>query len=333
MNATGLDRGTIAVIGAGRMGSGIALAMAYAAYPVALVDSEARPRDEFDTLAGSVLSSIAEEVDFLREAGLLTGAQASALVKRVQVLPRDDESGVLQGASLVFEAVLEVLDVKQSTYQWLCGKIPQDAVIASTTSTMLSDELARFVTNPARFLNAHWLNPAYLMPLVEISPSTSTDEKVVTDLKAFLECIGKVPVVCAASPGYILSRVQAVALNEAARIAEEGIASVEDIDKAMQTGFGIRYANMGLLEFIDWGGGDILYHATRYLGRTLDAQRFTSPDVVREHMENNKNGLRDGQGFYDYRGVDVDAYRKQRLTSLVKLLQHLSLVPAPGGEE
>jgi 3-hydroxybutyryl-CoA dehydrogenase len=312
------------------MGSGIALAMAYAGYLVALVDSEERPRNEFESLAASVLAGINEETDFLREAGLLTAGQASALGARIQVLPRNDESGVLQNASLVFEAVLEVLEIKQSTYQWLCGEIPQDAVIASTTSTMLSDELARFVTNPARFLNAHWLNPAYLMPLVEISPSSSTDEKVVANLKAFLERIGKVPVVCAASPGYILSRIQAVALNEAARIAEEGIASVEDIDKAMQTGFGIRYTNMGLLEFIDWGGGDILYHATRYLGRTLDAQRFSSPDVVREHMENNRNGLRDGRGFYDYQGVDVEAYRKERLTSLVKLLQHLELTPRPG---
>jgi 3-hydroxybutyryl-CoA dehydrogenase len=80
-----------------------------------------------------------------------------------------------------------------------------------------------------------------------------------------LEGIGKVPVVCAATPGFIVPRIQALAMNEAARMVEEGVASAEDIDKAIRYGFGFRYAVLGLLEFIDWGGGDILYYASRHL--------------------------------------------------------------------
>ena len=120
-----------------------------------------------------------------------------------------------------------------------------------------------------RFLNAHWLNPAFLIPLVELSPGARTDPAVTARLKAMLEAIGKVPVVCAARPGYIVPRIQALAMNEAARMVEEGVASAEDIDKAIKYGFGIRYAVLGMLEFIDFGGGDILYYASRYLTEAL----------------------------------------------------------------
>ena len=103
------------------------------------------------------------------------------------------------------------------------------------------------------------------MPLVELSPGEHTDPAVTARLKALLEGVGKVPVVCAARPGYIVPRIQALAMNEAARMVEEGVASAEDIDKAIKYGFGFRFAVLGMLEFIDWGGGDILYYASRYL--------------------------------------------------------------------
>ena len=111
----------------------------------------------------------------------------------------------------------------------------------STTSTMLVDTLAEFVTHKERFINAHWLNPAYLVPLVEMSPGKHTDPAVTAKLKAMLEGIGKVPVICAARPGYIVPRIQALAMNEAARMVEEGVASAEDLDKAIKYGFGFRF--------------------------------------------------------------------------------------------
>jgi 3-hydroxybutyryl-CoA dehydrogenase len=116
-------------------------------------------------------------------------------------------------------------------------------------------------------------------------------------------------------------------MAEAARCVEEGVASAEDVDKAVRLGFGVRYAVLGLLEFIDWGGGDILYYATQYLAGALDDKRFSVPEIIESNMRENRNGLRDGQGFYDYRERDVDAYRQERLGEFVKLLQHLSLLP------
>jgi 3-hydroxybutyryl-CoA dehydrogenase len=175
----------------------------------------------------------------------------------------------------------------------------------------------------------HWLNPAYLIPLVEISPGAATDPAVIARVKALLEGIGKVPVVCAATPGFIVPRIQALAMNEAARMVEEGVASAEDIDKAIRYGFGFRYAVLGLLEFIDWGGGDILYYASRYLEDALGSDRYRAPDVISNNMRDGRIGLRTGAGFLDYSGLDIDAYREQRLAALVDLLRHFGLARPP----
>jgi 3-hydroxybutyryl-CoA dehydrogenase len=208
----------------------------------------------------------------------------------------------------------------------LAGPSP---IIASTTSTILVDDLADAVAHPERFLNAHWLNPAFLVPLVELSPGARTDPAVTARLKALLEDIGKVPVVCAARPGYIVPRIQALAMNEAARMVEEGVASAGDIDKAIKYGFGVRFATLGMLEFIDWGGGDILYHASRYLTGALGDDRYAAPEIVERNMAEGRIGLKTGKGFLDYEGLDLDAYRRERLAAFVALLRHLGLTRPP----
>jgi 3-hydroxybutyryl-CoA dehydrogenase len=229
----------------------------------------------------------------------------------------------------VFEGVPEVVDLKREVLAAASKWVGPDVIIASTTSTILVDDLSDGVEHRERFLNVHWLNPAYLIPLVEISPGAATDGAVVARVKALLEGIGKVPVVCAATPGFIVPRIQALAMNEAARMVEEGVASAEDIDKAIRYGFGFRYAVLGLLEFIDWGGGDILFYASRYLEGALGSDRYRAPDVISRNMRDGRIGLRTGAGFLDYSGLDVDAYREQRLAALVDLLRHFGLARPP----
>jgi 3-hydroxybutyryl-CoA dehydrogenase len=202
-------------------------------------------------------------------------------------------------------------------------------IIASTTSTILVDHLSDAVEHPKRFLNVHWLNPAYLIPLVEISPGKATDPHILARVKTLLEGIGKVPVVCAATPGFIVPRIQALAMNEAARMVEEGVASAEEIDKAIKYGFGFRYAVLGLLEFIDWGGGDILYYASRYLESALGSDRYRAPDVISDNMRDGRIGLRTGAGFLDYSGLNVEEYREKRLAELVNMLRHFGLARPP----
>ena len=168
------------------------------------------------------------------------------------------------------------------------------------------------------------------MPLVELSPGDQTAPAVTQALKDLLETIGKVPVICAASPGYIVPRIQMLAMNEAARMVEEGVASAEDMDKATKYGFGFRFAILGLLEFIDWGGGDILFHASNYMTKATGEDRFAAPQIIKDNMAEGRNGLRDGQGFLEYENMDVPAYQQERLGAFVAMLAHLGKMPPKG---
>ena len=322
-------RAMIACLGAGRMGRGIAVAFAYAGHDVVMIDVKTRTAEQFATLRADALGEIRKTLASLARFGLLADHEADAVIARVSVVPAEDMAAALAGAGIVFEGVPEVVDLKRDVLGAASKCVEPDTIIASTTSTILVDDLSGAVRRPERFLNVHWLNPAYLIPLVEISPGTVTDPAILARVKALLEGIGKVPVVCAATPGFIVPRIQALAMNEAARMVDEGVASAEDIDKAIRYGFGFRYAVLGLLEFIDWGGGDILYYASRYLESALGSDRYRAPEVISRNMREGRVGLRTGAGFLDYSGLDVDAYREQRLAALVDLLRHFGLARPP----
>jgi 3-hydroxybutyryl-CoA dehydrogenase len=322
-------RPMIACLGAGRMGRGIAVAFAYAGHAVTMIDVKARSAEQFAALEAEALGEVGKTLASLARFGLLAEKDADAVIARVTVAPARDMPVALAGAGMVFEGVPELVDLKREVLAAASKCVAPDIVIASTTSTILVDDLSGAVDHPERFLNVHWLNPAYLIPLVEISPGAATAPDVTAGVKALLEGIGKVPVVCAATPGFIVPRIQALAMNEAARMVEEGVASAEDIDKAIRYGFGFRYAVLGLLEFIDWGGGDILYYASRYLEGALGSDRYRAPEVVSRNMHEGRIGMRTGAGFLDYAGLDVDAHREKRLAEMVQLLRHFGLARPP----
>jgi 3-hydroxybutyryl-CoA dehydrogenase len=324
-----LPPAVIACLGAGRMGRGIAVAFAYAGHAVTMIDVKPRSTEQFIALKAEALGEVRKTLASLARFGLLTQKDAEAIVARVAVVPAPNMAAALAEACMVFEGVPEVVDLKRGLLATASKCVGPEVIIASTTSTILVDDLAGSVEHPQRFLNVHWLNPAYLIPLVEVSPGAATDPGVTAQVKTLLEGIGKVPVVCAATPGFVVPRIQALAMNEAARMVEEGVASAEDIDKAIRYGFGFRYAVMGLLEFIDWGGGDILYYASRYLESALGSDRYRAPEVISRNMQEGRIGMRTGAGFLDYSGLDIEKYREQRLATLVDLLRHFGLARPP----
>ena len=324
------DRPAIACLGAGRMGRGIAVAFAYAGHDVTMIDIKAgRSAEQFEKLEAEALDEVRKTLQSLSRFGLLKDTDAKTIMVRVSVVPASASVAALASAGLVFEGIPEVVELKRDVLGAASKAVGSDVIIASTTSTILVDDLSGAIEHPERFLNVHWLNPAYLIPLVEISPGKATDSDIVARVKMLLEGIGKVPVVCAATPGFIVPRIQALAMNEAARMVEEGVASAEEIDKAIRYGFGFRYAVLGLLEFIDWGGGDILYYASRYLEGTLGSDRYRAPEVISNNMRDGRIGLRSGAGFLDYSGLNVDAYREKRLSELVNILRRVGLARPP----
>jgi 3-hydroxybutyryl-CoA dehydrogenase len=317
----------VGAVGAGRMGRGIALAFAAAGHPVTLIDIKPRSAEQTNLLGREAIEEIERDLAFLVSVGALGEAGAQAAIGRIRFVGRDDAPVAIAQSELLFEGVPETVAAKAECFAFLCVHATADCIIASTTSTIDPDTLAPLVSLPARFLNAHWLNPAHLMPLVEVAPASATAPETVARVRAILTAIGKVPVTCKGSPGYVVPRIQAMAMNEAARMVEEGVATAEDIDTAVRVGFGLRFAVLGLLEFIDWGGGDILHHASAFLSGTLDPHRFAAPAIVGDNMAQGRRGLRDGAGFYDYAGVDVAAYRAARLTDFVAMLRQRQLMP------
>ena len=321
---------TIAAVGIGRMGRGIAISFAFSGHTVQLIDLKKRDKTDFTKLINEAHRDIDNTLSMFEKFKILTQSEKEKILHRISFHSLQESKNILKNIDVVFEGVPETIEAKKSALSFISKYSAKSTIIASTTSTILSNDLQKYVVHPERFLNAHWLNPAFLVPLVELSPGDKTQKAVTENLKNILEKIGKVPIICSASPGYIVPRIQALAMNEAARLVEEGVATAEDIDKATKYGFGFRFAILGLLEFIDWGGGDILYYASQYMTKATGDARFSAPKIINDNMENNRNGLKDGEGFLNYEGLDIKEYQENRLLAFVEMLKHLDKMPPKG---
>ncbi len=317
------------VVGAGRMGRGIAIAFAYAGHRIALVDLRQRSPDSWRRLCEEVRGEIRASLNGLAQLGALQPAQVEAIASRVEMVDAEGAPAALAQAELVFESVHETMEAKRDAFEQISRHCSDEAILTSTTSSILVTQLAELVRRPERFLNMHWLNPAYLIPVVELSTHAGTDAAVVAHTRQLMEAIGKLPVLCAATPGYIVPRLQALIMNEAARMIEEGAATAEEIDKATRFGLGLRFAAIGVVEFIDFGGSDILHHASREMAVSIDAHRYATPAIVARMVEQGHLGLKSGSGFYDYAGRDVQAYRRDVLARTLGMLRHAGLWQAP----
>ena len=311
----------VCVVGPGRMGVGLAQTLAFSGCAVDLVDVKERSVAESDAALEVALRRIADGIAQFVSIGFVAGDGSSELA-RIALRNVDEADEALARCDVIFEAVPETIEAKAMAYSRIGAST---CPIGSTTSTFGVDELARLVREPTRFMNTHWLNPAPVMPLVEVMPGAATSNDCVVAMEAFLRNLGKVPIRCAASAGYIVPRIQALAMNEAARLVEEGIADPEAIDTACRLGFGVRFATMGLLEFTDWGGADILLRASDYLEGALESDRYAAATIVRDKVEAGEIGLKSGRGFYDYDSVNDGKYQRAKLAELVALLEHLGL--------
>ena len=311
-----MNAASVVILGAGRMGRGIALAFAANGVSSVLLDIKPRSPAEFEILRSETTQEIELTAQTLAGADSGATARSETICSRIKLLSRAEADAALTGAGVLFEAVPETLEAKRLAFAAIADFLPRETIVASTSSTFLSTDIAGLVPEPRRCLNAHWLNPAYLMPLVEVSPHHDTDTGVVERFVAFLKEHGKVPVMCAPSAGYIVPRLQALVMNEAARMVQEGVATPHDIDKAIRVGFGVRYASMGVIEFIDFGGCDILNYASDYLAGALSSDRFAAPEIVIRRVREGRLGLKTGHGFYDWRDLDLAAYRRSLIENL-----------------
>jgi 3-hydroxybutyryl-CoA dehydrogenase len=309
----------VAVLGPGRIGRQIALAFAVGGCPVRLVDvKEGRPAAEAERTLADARREIARDLGLMVEEQVIVEAESAAVLGRIEARVGLD---ALKGCGFVQEALPESVSLKRAAFARLDGMVDPDAIIASGSSTISPSHLCDAVDRPERFLVAHWLNPAHIIPLVDVVPGPRTAPETVDRTLALLESLGKTPVRCGDSPGFIGPRLQVLLMNEAVRLVEEGVATPEDVDRAFKAGMGFRYASIGIFEFIDWGGVDILYRASRYMTEALGDARFRPARLVEEKMARNELGPKTGRGFFDYAGERREAFETDKVRALLRRLR------------
>jgi 3-hydroxybutyryl-CoA dehydrogenase len=308
----------IAVLGPGRIGRQIALAFALGGYRVQLVDLKTRGKTERSGVFQDARREITRDLRLMAEEGVIQADEALPTLDRIE--DRHELAG-LGDCGFIQEALPEVIDLKRQAFARVSPVLAPDAIIASGSSTISPAHLVDAVAGPERFLGAHWLNPAHIIPLVEVVPGAATACDVVDRTLTLLERLGKVPVRCADSPGFIGPRLQVLLMNEAVRLVEEGVATPADVDRALRAGMGFRYASVGIFEFIDWGGVDILHRASRFMAHALKDERFAPARLVEEKVARNELGPKTGRGFFEYGGERRDAFETAKLRALLRQLR------------
>jgi len=281
-----MSAGPVAVVGAGTMGHGIAYVAALAGFEVRLTDSRADAiplavRKIGDLLEGGV------------KRGKLSEADLSAVAARLR--PERELSAAVREAEVVIEAVVEDLAVKQRLFAELERAAPAAALLATNTSSLSVAAVAGKVGDPGRVVGLHFFNPVHAMKLVEIVRHARTAAATVERAVAFARALGKEPIVVNDSPGFASSRLGIVLGLEAMRMLEQGVATAEDIDKAMELGYNHP---MGPLKLTDLVGLDVRLAIADYLYRTLEEPQFEPPPILRDKVAKGELGKKTGKGFY-----------------------------------
>jgi 3-hydroxybutyryl-CoA dehydrogenase len=284
------DEQRVVVIGAGTMGSQIALQTAYSGkYPVTLVDAD---RAQLDRAREQNRKLVARGV----EKGRLTQEDADSALGRIQL--STDLAGAAAKADIVIEAVFEDLDVKRRVFEELERSAPREAVLASNSSTIAISRLAEVTSRPERCCNMHFFHPVTVMQLCEVVRGPQTSDATIEAAMEFVRSIDRTPVLINKEiHGFIVNRILFAASEEAMRLLEGGYATAEDIDTAVKKGLNWP---MGPFELLDFSGLDIFYGALEDRAR-LEGGRG-APQVLKEKIEQGHLGRKSGRGFFDYSG-------------------------------
>ncbi len=296
--------GSIGVIGAGLMGHSIAMNFAVGGHEVVLTDTT-------DENLQRAMENVSATLGVLQEQGLVDEATAQSVPGRIRTSTSIE--GAMDDVGFVVEAVFEDLDLKRRIFADLDRYCPPHAVLTSNTSSYMTSQLAPSTNRPDKVVVANWWNPAHLLPLVEVVRGPETSDETIEITKSVLEGIGKRPVVLQKeSLGFIGNRMQFALLREALSVVDKGIASAEDVDTVVKTGFGRRLAVAGPLEVFDIAGWDTISHIIDELYPDLDTSAENSPTIT-AMLERGDLGVKSGRGFYEWNDETVAALR-QRIT-------------------
>ena len=280
----------VGVLGAGLMGSGIAEVCAKSGYDTVV-------REVSEELAKKGLSRVEGSLGRAVEKGKLAAGDRDAAWKRISSTTRLED---LAGCDLIIEAIVENLDLKKETYRALDAACKPETIFCSNTSSLTITELSMATARPKQFVGLHFFNPVPLMKLVEVVRTILTDDASFDRAYAFAKSLGKEPVSCRDNSGFIVNRLLVPYILDAIRAYEEGVGSIEDIDKAMQLGCGYPMGPFALLDFV---GLDTTYFITHVMYEEYQEKRFAAPPLLRKMVLAGRLGRnKTGSGFYDYSG-------------------------------
>lgn len=303
---------TVAVLGAGTMGHGIAELAALACWNVLLCDISN------ETLAKS-LEAIKENLSTMERFGKISKEKNSATIKRIKGVTSIRDA--VEPADLVIECLPENLEFKQKIFKELDEICPPEIILATNTSGLSPTAIAGNLKHPERVVVAHFWNPPQLIPLVEVVPGIKTAGDVVEKTMEWVKMLGKQPVrMNKECPGFIGNRLQLALLREALHIIEEGYADIEEVDKAITYGHGRRLGVTGPLCSADMGGLDIFHNISAYLFPELSNATVPSK-LMQEMVENGKLGLKSGHGFYNWTPDRKEKTIGLRTATLLDFLQ------------
>jgi 3-hydroxybutyryl-CoA dehydrogenase len=278
---------SVAVVGAGFMGTGIAEAAAVAGLPVTLRDIDAAA---LALAKERIERSIARGV----EGGKLDASHAEVALTRITL---STEWDALAGAGLVIEAVSESLELKLAVMRSIDHVVDPHAIVASNTSSIPIAELAQALRNPDRVVGLHFFSPVPVMTLVEVVVALDTSEATVAVAKAFVEQLGKRPIETKDRSGFIVNMLLVPYLMAAIRMLSDGYATREDIDAGMRLGAGHP---MGPLVLCDFIGLDVLYAVCDSLYDEYKRDEYAPPPLLKRMVASGRLGRKSGRGFYDY---------------------------------
>ena len=278
----------VAVIGAGTMGHGIAYVSAAAGYEVRLADAD-------DAVLATGMRRIEDSFGKAIERGKATPESRSAALSRLTSASSAIEAA--SGADLVIEAVPERLDLKRKIFRELEQAVSRDCILGSNTSSLSITGIASGLAHPDRLVGLHFFNPVPVMKLLEIVRGEVTADSVVESSRAFAASLGKTAIVVRDTPGFATSRLGVVLGLEAIRMLEQGVASAEDIDRAMELGYNHP---MGPLRLTDVVGLDVRLAIAEHLHGTLGDDTYRPPALLRRLVSEGKLGKKTGQGFYSW---------------------------------
>ncbi|HEX8633177.1 MAG TPA: 3-hydroxyacyl-CoA dehydrogenase family protein [Pyrinomonadaceae bacterium] len=278
---------TVAVLGAGTMGHGIAQVAALVGYRVVLRDVER----EFLTCG---LRAIEDNLDKGIRRGKTTEAERDLTLQRIRGATSLSETA---HADLYIEAIPERMELKQETLREVERVAERDFIFASNTSSLSITEIARAARRPERVVGMHFFNPVHIMRLVEIVVGAETSEETIETARAVGQRMRKEPITVRDVPGFASSRLGVALGLEAMRMLEQDVASAKDIDTAMELGYNHP---MGPLRLTDLVGLDVRLNIAEYLHRTLGSETFRPPEILRRMVAAGKLGKKSGAGFYDW---------------------------------